>query len=152
MNMKLKLLIVLAGLVAFAAGNLEAGNITKALPLAATSVAANSTNATAGTAIDFGGAAPREIVVQLTGSGVAATTNGAFALDLVTSQDGTTYESAELTLKTVTISTLGATTNTTTEWFTIVHANYLKQGRMRNTFNGAVSNLAASVAWKEPGK
>lgn len=118
---------------------------------AVTAIAANTTNATAGTVAQL---ARGQDVVRLfvTGSGVAATTNGALKVRLsVASGSGDSTTNA-FTLASesdiyVTLSTVGTSTNTASDWFNLRGCRFVRVGQIENTFAGPVSNIAVRLGY-----
>lgn len=114
----------------------------------ATTLATSTTDSTAGDAVTFDGPVDR-VTVYVTAKGVAGTTNGSFVATILFSPDNSTWETSAVSSKTVTISTLGATTQTASAWFMVPGARYVKVGQIANTFGGAVSNIAVNVTTME---
>ena len=58
-----------------------------------------------------------------------------------TSPDGTTYDTGSLSPIYLSMSTIGTSTNTVSDWFPLYGVKSLKIGRIENTHLGAVSNI-----------
>lgn len=128
--------------------------IFQSLNLPATTVAASTTNTTAGTAFQLPtGKSPCRI--YLTASGIGASTNGSLIVKLSTATGsgyggtGVTnaFDTAAQSNIKLTMSTLGNTTNTVSDWFQISGVKYIRVGSIENTFVGAVSNLDVTISY-----
>ena len=107
-----------------------------------TNVVASSTNTTTGTALTFDNdQVPKYGRFWMTANGVAATTNGTLKAYIITSPDGTTYDTGSLSPIYLSMSTIGTSTNTVSDWFPLYGVKSLKIGRIENTHLGAVSNI-----------
>jgi len=108
----------------------------------ATAVAANTTNTTAGAALTFANdQVPNIARISVTASGIGATTNGSLKVVLASSRDGTTFDTGTLSQFYVSMTSLGATTNTVSDWFVVSGVKSLRVERIENTFFGAASNI-----------
>jgi len=115
-----------------------------------TSLAANSTNSTAGTVKKLADG-ENNVRIYLTATGGAATTNGTLVVKFITasgSGDTTnTFDTASLSEIKLTMSSLGANTYTISDRFVLSGAKYIKVGQIENTFAGAASNFVITVGY-----
>ncbi len=122
---------------------------------AVTFLAANSTNTANGTVtpvqqMNEVGA----VRVYLTASGIAASTNGSLIVKISTAcgTDSQTnaFDTADASTIKLTMSSLGAVTNTVSDWFQLSGVRYLRIGQIENTFGGVVSNIAVNISYQKP--
>lgn len=138
--------IVFCGIAILYVGALFAGEIWHTtLTPAVTTVAASSTNSTAGTSQELL-FAQRPCRIWVTASGVAATTNGSLVVKFSTAASTNQWDTANLSEVKVTMSSLGATTNTYSTWFETAGIRYIRVGQIENTFVGVVSNIAIRIS------
>jgi hypothetical protein len=131
--------------------------VYKTLATPVSTLAANSTNTTAGTIVVLP-TSPTPVRIWLTASGIAATTNGVTAVSNLVVRLSTasgsviatnTFDTASLSNLRLTIPTLGASTNTVSDYFELRGARYVRVGQIENNFQGAVSNLALIIAYPQ---
>lgn len=130
------------------ATTLPAGEvITQSLTPAVTTVAANSTNTTAGTTYLFDQAqSPVRIYVGF--RGYVSTTNGQFKVYFDTASDTNYWDTSALSGVTISVTnSVGASTNVVSDWFESAGMKYIRVGRMENTFSGPVSNIVIKASW-----
>lgn len=116
------------------------------LQTAVTNLTASVTNSTAGTAFTLD-QAQRPARLYFTAYGTAATTNGSAIVKLSTSFDGTTYDTAAASSVKVTMSTIGVSTNTVSDWFELSGVKSVRVGQIENTHLGPISNLQVHISW-----
>lgn len=131
-------------------------NSTTVYTLDASQIAASTTNATAEDATTLVANA-RSARVWLTLGGDASTTNAGTATTgyrvwLYTSPDNTTWDTDKdyANIKLAYTNSLGAATNTISDWFVLDGAKYIRIGRVENTFLGGVSNISVKVSVGAP--
>ena len=142
----ISVLLVLFSISAYAQSYFYTSNLV----LGVTSVAANTTNTTAGTACIFPKSnLPHVSRIYLTASGVAATTNGSLIAFITTTQSdpGTNnFDTATQSNIKLTLTAIGASTNQVSDWFQLSGVTGIRVDRIENTFYGAVSNIAVSIS------
>lgn len=94
---------------------------------------------------------PKDTIrIYVTASGLASTTNGSFIIKFSTSTGTSSvtneFDTASLSNIKITMSSLGLTTNTVSDWFQVRGVRYIRVGSMENTFLGPVSNITVRVA------
>jgi hypothetical protein len=117
----------------------------KALTLNAVTIAANTTNANAGTAQDIPGGVTK-LGLWVTAKGGADATGGTGLTVKFSIYNGTTWTDAATSPIKVTISTLGNATKTQFDWVMVPGATQIRVGQVENTFGGALSNLAVRLS------
>jgi len=133
-------LLLVAALSALAA-DIWTANLTPGV----TGIAANITNTTNGTQQEFL-FAQRPCRIWISANGTAATTNGTCVFFFQTAPDTNTWDTANLSAVKLTISSLGSSTNTISDWFELAGTRYIRASRIENTFNGPVSNITVKIA------
>lgn len=114
-----------------------------------TNIAASTTNSTAGAIIPIYSSPIR---LYLTGTGNAATTNGALTVYFSTASGHSyltnNFDTARLSNIKLTISnSINGATVTVSDWFVVSGASYIRPGIIENTFLGSVSNIAINVGY-----
>lgn len=117
----------------------------KDLPLNAVTIAANTTNSTAGTAVELPGGVER-VGVWVTAKGGADATGGSGLIVKLSIYNGTTWTDAAQSNIKVTMSTLGNATKTVFDQFVVPGATQIRVGQVENTFGGALSNMTVRLS------
>ena len=126
-------LLLVAALSALAA-DIWTANLTPGV----TGIAANITNTTNGT--------QQEFLFAQRPCRIWTTTNGTCVFFFQTAPDTNTWDTASLSAVKLTISSLGSSTNTISDWFELAGTRYIRASRIENTFNGPVSNITVKIA------
>lgn len=121
-----------------------------ALTPAVTLLTGAATNSTAGTVKQLS-QGENKVTIYLTASGVGATTNGSLVVKFSTASGSgavtNNFTTASLSDVKLTMSSIGNTTNTISDWFELPGVKYIRVGQIENTFVGAVSNISIRVAY-----
>lgn len=93
---------------------------------------------------------PKDTIrIYVTANGIASTTNGTLIVKFSTASGdiGNTneFDTASASNIKITMSTLGTSTNTVSDWFQVRGVRYIRAGQIENTFVGPVSNLVIRV-------
>lgn len=127
-------------------------NVIDVMTPAVTSLAATSTNSTAGTIynmIQGPGAPPDTIRLYAQSSGTAATTNGNLIVKFSLSTDGVTFDDAPTSLVKLTLPATGTSTNQISDWFQISGARYIRVGQIENTSAGTSTPIAIRISFNQ---
>ncbi len=117
----------------------------KTLNTAVTGLAANTTNATAGTWYDLPqGQGP--IRLYFTAKGTTGVTNGALIAKISTSYDTNTWDSADMSPIKVTLTRITNSALTASDWFQFSGVRAIRVGQIENGFAEAVTNFTVILA------
>lgn len=114
----------------------------------ATSIAANTTNSTAGAAAQlYGGQTKCRLWVS--GTGVSATTGGNLLVRLATASGTQSKTNAFDSSSSIYVSVpmKGATTETASDWFYLYGVQWVRVCSVENTAGGSVSNIAVRLGY-----
>lgn len=133
-----------------AAGISWAGTIGTVSITSPALVANNSTNTTAQTALDFttGGYPVMGLArVSFTFTGAAGSTNGTITVFLSESIDGSTYSEADQSNLKITLTPNGTNSVTRSERFDLSGVKKLRVGRVENSSDGSITNIATKITY-----
>lgn len=137
----------------------QSSALTIPIPTAVTNLVLTSTNTSAGTVVMIPNTS-RPCRIWVSANGVQGTTNGTLIVKFSTA--GGTYrttnnfDNAPESLIKVTLSTLGAATNsaaptvvyTGSDVFDLSGVRYIRAGQIENTFQGVTSNISIRLGYQ----